>query len=293
MYGRIIEKIFLRHYRKGSPEFGFGRQEIIDTANELHSSGQTGQFQPKNVGDVIYTFRHRRPLPPAVRATHQDFDQETFRDGGWMILGAGHAQYRFRMSKLTHIRPTAGLPVIKLPNATPEIISTYALNDEQALLAKMRYNRLIDIFLGVTAYSMQNHLRTFVENYGQIEIDELYVGVGREGSQCVIPVQAKGDSKSDILGAIQTIQDVMFCRTPLTKKTKRRKKDYSELDVRAVSAKSFKFDGRDAIAMFWLDFDGKEVIRKRERHYMLVGKDEISPEELKRYRTMASEDYSD
>ena len=51
---------------------------------------------------------------------------------------------------------------IKIPDATPGIVQKYALADEQALLAKLRYNRLLDIFTGVTCYSLQNHkLRGF------------------------------------------------------------------------------------------------------------------------------------
>ena len=65
---------------------------------------------------------------------------------------------------------------INIPDGTPEIIRGYALDDEQALLAIVRYNRLIDIFLSLTTYSLQNHLRTTVLNIGQIEIDELYIG---------------------------------------------------------------------------------------------------------------------
>lgn len=51
------------------------------------------------------------------------------------------------------------MAAIKTPDATPEIAAAYALSDEQALLAKVRYNRLLDIFLSVAAYSLQNHLR--------------------------------------------------------------------------------------------------------------------------------------
>lgn len=51
------------------------------------------------------------------------------------------------------------------------------MSDEQALLAKVRYSRLVDIFLGIAAYSLQNHLRTSVVGIGQIEMDELYVGI--------------------------------------------------------------------------------------------------------------------
>lgn len=99
----------------------------------------------------------------------------------------------------------------KIPDATPEIITRYAFGDEQGLLAKIRYNRLVDIFLGIATYSLQNHLRTTIPNYGQIEIDELYVGVDMLGAQYVVPVQAKGSK--DTLGVIQTIQDTVFCQT--------------------------------------------------------------------------------
>ena len=66
---------------------------------------------------------------------------------------------------------------IKIPDATPEIVSAYSMSDEQALLAKIRYNRLLDVFLGVSAHSLQNHLRTTVKDIGQIEVDEIYVAV--------------------------------------------------------------------------------------------------------------------
>ena len=32
--------------------------------------------------------------------------------------------------------------------ATPGIVAKYAFNDEQALFAKVRYNRLVDVFTG-------------------------------------------------------------------------------------------------------------------------------------------------
>ena len=60
---------------------------------------------------------------------------------------------------------------------------------------------LIDVFLGITAYSPQSCLRTKIANYRQI--DELYVGLDARGAQYVIPVQAKGGK--DVLGVIQTI----------------------------------------------------------------------------------------
>jgi hypothetical protein len=188
---------------------------------------------------------------------------------GWLILGHGDAKYRFRLNKLTHIRPTQGLLVRKIPDATPEIIVRYALTDEQSLLAKVRYNRLIDIFLGITACSLQNHLRTKIQNYGQIEIDELYVGVDSRGAQYIVPVQAKGGA--DILGAIQTIQDITFCRS---------EKRYSDCIPRAVSA---QFLTDDTIALFETTFDGDEVSIVMERHYKLTESKDIAGPDLKLY----------
>jgi hypothetical protein len=178
--------------------------------------------------------------------------------------------YRFRLCSLATPVPTPGLLVRKIPNATPEIIERYAFNDEQALLAKIRYNRLIDTFLGVTAYSLQSHLRTKIPNYGQIEIDELYVGVDARGAQFVIPVQAKG--KTDRLGVIQTIQDHAFCLN---------QPRYAQSIARPVSAQ-FMSDG--VIALFELNFDGNEVAIVQERHYRLASSANITGADLNAYR---------
>lgn len=256
-YRTIILDIFGRHYIAGADEFEFDRSEI-DEAVE-----RTGVKRPKNLGDVIYTFRYRRPLPESILAT---------QPGGkyWLILGAGDARYRFRLSTLNYIEPTAGLLVRKIPDATPAIIARYALNDEQALLAKVRYNRLIDIFLGITAYSLQNHLRTKISNYGQIEIDELYVGLDKRGAQYIVPVQAKGGN--DKLGVIQTIQDTIFCQT---------QSRYRDCVPRTVSA---QFMQDDVIAMFELTFDGNDVSIVGEKHYRLVPAHEISAADLNTYK---------
>ncbi len=100
----------------------------------------------------------------------------------WLIKLAGRGRYRFVLSDTWEVAPNPALLQIKIPDATPGIIARYALDDEQALLALIRYNRLIDTFTGVTCYSLQNHLRTSVPEIGQIEVDELYVGLDRRGA---------------------------------------------------------------------------------------------------------------
>ena len=255
-YQAIIIDIFQRNYQ-GGDQFEFEREEIAAAAHRLDIT------PPKNLGDVIYTFRYRKSLPEPILDTQPE-------DRHWLILGAGDARYRFRLSKLTTIVPTKGMLVRKIPDATPEIISQYALTDEQALLAKIRYNRLIDVFLGIVASSLQNHLRTKIPNYGQIEIDELYVGVDSKGAQYIVPVQAKGGS--DTLGVIQTIQDTIFCET---------QDRYKHCIPRPVSA---QFMADDTIAMFELTFDGDEVSIVREKHYRLTEAKDIDEKDLAAYR---------
>ncbi len=257
-YVKIIEAVFKRYWKKGKTEFTFERGELEQVCEKLEIK------VPKNLGDVIYTFRYRKDLPKSIMATQP-------ADRRWLILGDGDARYRFRLNKLTHIRPTNGLLVRKIPDATPEIITSYALTDEQALLAKVRYNRLIDVFLGITASSLQSHLRTKIPNYGQIEIDELYVGLDARGAQYIVPVQAK--SGKDVLGAIQSIQDITFCQT---------EKKYRNCIPRAVSA---QFLPDRTIALFETTFDGDEVSIVRERHYALTESDKIFAADLKIYRT--------
>jgi hypothetical protein len=253
-YSAIVSRVFEDHYQDGIVEFEFTRDEFVSVANTLNVD------LPKNIGDVPYSFRYRNELPTTIRATAQPGHE-------WIIEGAGRGKYRFKQVRLNRIVPRNELLAIKVPDATPEIIGAYALSDEQALLAKVRYNRLIDIFLGVAAFSLQNHLRTTVKNVGQIEIDEVYVGIDRHGRQFVVPVQAKGGG--DKHGSVQTQQDILCCS-----------EKFPDLICRAVSA---QFMDDDRIAMFELALHDGEICVVDEKHYRLVPSSEISTNDLRAY----------
>src|SRR5579862_7180386 len=195
-YKQLIESIFFASYRDGISEIPFHRDALVEFAKKLRIK------LPDNLGDAIYSLRYRMTMPERITRT-QPIGTE------WIIEGRGKSQYAFKLASINRIVPNPELAAIKIPDATPEIIASYALTDEQALLAKVRYNRLIDIFLGITTYSLQNHLRTTVKGMGQIEIDEVYVGVNKNGQQFVIPVQAKGGT--DQLATVQTSQDIACC----------------------------------------------------------------------------------
>ncbi len=254
-YAQIIEAIFFSHYSEGDSEVPFNRSEINETAINL------GLGQISNVGDAVYTFRFRTELPAAIKATAPEGVE-------WIIRQAGIGRYIFVLSNLVNITPNGNLVITKIPDATPGIISTYALDDEQALLAKLRYNRLIDIFLGITCYSLQNHLRTTVPDLGQIEIDELYIGLDARGAHYVLPVQAKGGK--DKLGVVQIEQDLAMC-----------KHRFPHLICRPIAA---QFMADEVIALFEFEESENGIGIAMEKHYRLVTPNELSSEELARYR---------
>lgn len=253
-YQALIESIFFRHWKKGVKAFEFDRDELVSQASSL------GIKLVKNVGDVFYSFRSRTPLPRSILDT-QPSDRE------WIIVGAGVSRYRFKLVRQTRVEPRDDLIATPIPDATPEIIAKYALNDEQALLAIVRYNRLIDIFLGITTYSLQNHLRTTVKGIGQIEIDEVYVGIDKKGRHYVIPVQAKRGK--DKIGVSQISQDLAFVS-----------EKYEGVRGRAVAA---QFMAGKVIALFELTVEDDEVKVVEERHYKLVSQSGLDPAVIRNY----------
>lgn len=71
------------------------------------------------------------------------------------------------------------------------MIEKYAFTNEQAVLARVRYNRLVDIFLGIACWSLQNHLRTTVTGLGQVETAEVYVGVDKHGCRSYVALSVR------------------------------------------------------------------------------------------------------
>jgi len=253
-YAAIIEKIFFSKYIKGEEEVRFVREDLVRAAKSLRIE------LPKNLGDVIYSIRYRTELPPSILKTQPKGKE-------WVIEGRGRALYRFRLVTENRIVPNEQLLAIKVPDATPEIVSSYALSDEQALLAKVRYNRLLDVFLGLATYSLQNHLRTTVRDLGQVEIDEIYVGIDKRGVQFVLPVQAKGGM--DQLSVVQARQDIACCH-----------EKFQNLVCRAISA---QFISANLIALFELAIDDGMVKIVEEKHYRLVPGNQITADDLKAY----------
>lgn len=221
---------------------------------------------PKNLGDLVYSFRYRAALPDTIQSTVKENE-------AWIIRPAGRSKYCFLLIKNVSLAPNPGMAATKVPDATPGIVAKYAFNDEQALLAKLRYNRLIDIFTGVTSYSLQNHLRTTVQEIGQVEMDEIYVGIDKRGVHYAFPIQAKGGK--DKLNVVQIEQDIAVCG-----------EKFPNLICRPLAAQ-FMDDG--VIALFEFEEAETGVVISAEKHYQLVPPEKVSDADLKAYRDRTSD----
>ena len=249
-YEQILTKVFLDNYAPGVRQVEFTRQDLIDAAEAL------GLERPLNMGDIPYSFRHRGLRPARIMETAPDGET-------WIWRSGGRSMYRLVLVPDRPIAPNPNLAITKVPDATPGIVTWRSQSDEQSLLARLRYNRLIDLFLGITCYSLQNHLRTTVEGIGQIETDEIYVGIDRRGSQYIIPVQAKSERE-------QIEQDISLCE-----------QRWSELTCRPVAAQMVE---GEIIALFEFELQDDEVKIVSERHYQLVDPDQMTVEDLQQYR---------
>ncbi|MEI7732292.1 MAG: endonuclease [Verrucomicrobiota bacterium] len=254
-YSAIIERIFKSRFKPGLTELEFERQEMVTIARDLRIE------LPKNLGDLVYSFRYRTALPDSIQAG-------AIPGKTWIIRSAGQAKYRFVLVPDVPLTPNPNLTETKVPDATPGIVAKYAFNDEQALLARLRYNRLVDIFTGITCYSLQNHLRTTVPNMGQVETDEIYVGMDKKGVHYVFPIQAKGGT--DKLNVVQIEQDFGVCA-----------QKFPALVCRPIGAQ-FIDDG--VIVLFELEQTNDGVRINSEKHYRLVPHEEVTDVDLMNYR---------
>jgi hypothetical protein len=259
LYEQIIESVFLDAYKPGAERVPFRREDLAIIAEKL------GVRLPKNLGDLIYSFRFRNSFPESILSRAP-------KGKSWIIRLVGRGRYCFVAAPFTQIRPRQDVGVTKVPDSTPGIIDMYALTDEQALLAKVRYNRLIDIFTGITCYSLQSHLRTAVEDVGQVETDEIYVGVDRRGVHYVLPVQAKGGR--DKQSIVQIEQDIAICNAK-----------FSSLVCRPVAT---QFMPDKVIALLAFEVQQEQIVVASEVHYQLVPPGQITTEDLEAYKARLS-----
>ena len=143
--------------------------------------------------------------------------------GHWATESAGRSAYAFRLlSQSPHFNVAFDeYEPIDIYNALPEIVEGLLRNDEQSLLTRILYNRLVDIFTGLTCFHIQNHYRSFVAEVGEVELDALYVGVDKDGGVTILPIEAKSSGANEFIGRIQISQMAGLVRQDFSKMKRR------------------------------------------------------------------------
>jgi hypothetical protein len=72
-YTQLLEDVFRRNYRRNAREVYFAREELVEAAARL------GVKLPKNLDDVVYSFRYRAAMPPQIT-------EQAPAGHGWGIL---------------------------------------------------------------------------------------------------------------------------------------------------------------------------------------------------------------
>ena len=226
LYDQVLVAVFLKHYRKGSTRLAFSKDELAEACRERG-------ITVRNIPDIIYSYRSRKSLRAEITSS-----------GHWAIEPAGRGEYAFRLLRNTpHFEiPFSDYAPVDIYNAIPEVVEGLLRRDEQSLLTRILYNRLVDIFTSLTCFHIQNHYRSFVTGMGEVEIDALYVGVDKTGVLVVVPIEAKSQGDTEMLGRVQMSQMAKLVR-----------QDFSALGRRVLAVKAMP-DG--TIAM--VEFDDQE-----------------------------------
>ncbi len=156
------------------------------------------------------------------------------------------------------------IPVI---DAAPDTRGRGA-NERQYILAKVRHNRLIDMFVGAVARPLSGAPHVVLHDIGRIGTDEIYVALRNSGQRFVVAVLARGEA--DQINTMQVEQNLELCRAI-----------FPTLSPRLVTIQ-FKTDVvGEVIVMFDLVVVGDEIKVLDEKHYRLVPASEIDDEDRK------------
>ncbi|MBL9104047.1 MAG: hypothetical protein JNL82_24090 [Myxococcales bacterium] len=192
----ILLAIYRLKYQEGASTIDFSLDDVRMVAADLG-------IVTRNPGDVIYRMRSRTLLPAPIR------------DNGFNILrqiGRGHYRFERAVSTLMEIADetiidtidTTPLPVRRL---LPELLAEI---DEQGLLSVVDYCKLLSHFTGLQVFRLRSHVRKSVAGVGQVEVDEVDVGVALrdDDAPIIFPIEAK--AALDPVNRVQIANQVIF-----------------------------------------------------------------------------------
>lgn len=254
-YKAIVEQVFLANLRQGARDVDFCEAEIKQAAKKLGIRVRGG---PRA---MVSSFRDPDTLPQSVR-------ERAPRGHIWLIRSAGQSRYRFVATRKFMIPPREMLAVTHLVSCSPDLVTKFALDEKQVLLSILRYDRLIDVFAGMSCYCLQGSSVAISGSVEQPNADAIYIGVDRSGAPRVFPVHASG--RGQRLSVTQIERSVVLCS-----------RLFPSLACAAIGAQLMP-DGLIALRWFQTTENGLGLIE--ERHYRLMSPNTVTSECLSTYR---------
>ncbi len=239
-YDKLIVFVFERGLSTGGRKSSFSRDDMEEAAKDL------GMPLPKNLGDVLYTYRYRAKLPKAIR-DHAPKGEE------WVIRSIGRGKYEFELTTIGSFYANPLLSDEEIVDETPPIMKRFAVSDQQLLLATIRFNKLISRFTDTPSELLGGHFRSMIKGTGQVTTDEIYVGENGDAVYC-FPVQARGHKEA--LSVVQIEQDMKMCADRFPNTT-----------CRPIGA---QWLNQDTVALLEFTVQENGIRLKNEKHYRLA-----------------------
>ena len=248
-YERIWRIVFDEAKERGQNadgEYTFTTRDQRRAQSAVNNSG--------NTYDLKYNLKGRGMLPAELQG-------EAPEGKAWHVHAISKGKYAFRLLSIgeDRIEPSSKASPIEIPNALPLLVEMHARRDEQALLARIRYNNLVGMFLGLSVYSLQSHWKTAIKGSGiPTEIDELYVGLDAIGRQFAICVEAKSRGPREVISAAQILGNHTAAA-----------QQFRTIPIISVAAKEMD-DYTVAMLLLAVDTAAGTVALEVERHYRIV-----------------------
>ncbi|HEX6511681.1 MAG TPA: hypothetical protein VF157_05240 [Chloroflexota bacterium] len=148
------------------------------------------------------------------------------------------------------VTPDPARTEIRVLDTTPAVVEKFASHRGEALLARVRYNRLVELFTAAACYL----LPTDCGSYNSEAVVDLYVGVTRRGAECIFPVHAVASRKRLYLEVVERSRLICASR-------------FRTLLCRPIAAHSL---GDDLIALYEVEARRGQIGKLDEAHYRLV-----------------------
>ena len=150
-------------------------------------------------------------------------------------------------------------PVGILDN-TPTVVGQLARDERELLLARLRFNRLLDNFLGISTFPV--HLlfdSPFYDSIGP-EVEELHFGIAPFGDKCMVIVLSERWNGSPAISKLRASSEVPF-------------KYSHNMRVHFILAHQ---TGGNCLALIELDLSSQRSKVKAEKHYEFIKPDELN-----------------